>query len=255
MIRYTVRDSVAEILLDHPPVNAIDHGLADALLAALERARGDEGVRAVIFGSAVPGRFSAGLDLPVFLDLAPESKHALIEKLYTRLTEAQFALGKPSIAAVTGTTRGGGMTLAISCDMILADESANFAYPEIDIGLLPGIHYTHLHRIVGRYRAFELLFTGLAIDAQEAQRLGLVNRVCRADELMDEARRVAQILAGKSPALMRLGRAAFLRGIDSGYRTGVAGAVETLDAAAASADSRAAMSGFIEKQKARRRKS
>jgi len=254
MISYTVRDNVAEILLDNPPVNAIDHALADALLAALDRARADETVRAVILGSAVPGRFSAGLDLPIFLDLAPESKHALIEKLYTRLTEAQFALGKPSIAAVTGTTRGGGMTLAISCDMILADESANFAYPEIDIGLLPGIHYTHLHRIVGRYRAFELLFTGLEIDAPEAQRLGLVNRVCKAEALMDETRRVAQVMAAKAPALMRLGRAAFLRGIDTGYRTGVAGAVETLSAAAASADSRTAMAAFVARQKTRRRK-
>jgi enoyl-CoA hydratase/carnithine racemase len=254
MIRYTVRDHVAEILLDNPPVNAIDHELADALLETLERARVDEDVRCVIFGSAVPGRFSAGLDLPVFLDLSPESKHALIDKLYTRLTEAQFALGKPSIAAVTGTTRGGGMTMAIACDMILADETANFAYPEIDIGLLPGIHYTHLHRIVGRYRAFELLFTGLQIDAAEAQRLGLVNRVCKPGTLMDEAHRAAQVLCAKSPELMRLGRAAFLRGIDTGYRTGVAGAVETLSTAASSADSRAMMAAFVEKQKARRRK-
>lgn len=254
MITYTVRDGVAEILLDKPPVNAIDHELADALIAALGRAGADEAVRAVIFGSAVPGRFSAGLDLPVFLELSPESKHALIDKLYTRLTEAQFALGKPSIAAVTGTTRGGGMTMAIGCDMILADETANFAYPEIDIGLLPGIHYTHLHRIVGRYRAFELLFTGLEIDAAEAQRLGLVNRVCKPGALMDEARRVAQVLAAKAPHLMRLGRAAFLRGIDSGYRTGVAGAVETLSAAAISAESREAMAAFVEKQKARKRR-
>jgi len=254
MIRYTVRDSVAEILLDNPPVNAIDHALADALLDALERARTDTAVRCVIFGSALPGRFSAGLDLPVFLDLSPESKHTLIDKLYTRLTEAQFALGKPSIAAVTGTTRGGGMTMAIACDMILADETANFAYPEIDIGLLPGIHYTHLHRIVGRYRAFALLFIGLEIDAAEAQRLGLVNRVCKAGTLMDEARRVAQVLCAKSPHLMALGRSAFLRGIDTGYRAGVAGAVETLNAASNSAESRAAMAAFVEKQKARKRK-
>ena len=93
------------------------------------------------------------------------------------MTEVQFQMGKPTIAAVGGTARGGGMTIAISCDMIVASSDATFGYPEIDAGVLPSIHFTHLPRIVGKHRAFELLFTGRAFNAQEAQSLGLVSRL------------------------------------------------------------------------------
>lgn len=243
MIRYDVRDAVAEILMDRPPVNTIDHPFIDALLAALSRARDDDSVRAVIIGSTVPGRFSAGLDLPGFMALSAEEKNALIEKLYVRLSDAQFALGKPSIAAIPGTTRGGGMTMAISCDLIVASETASFGYPEIDVGLVPAIHFAHLHRIVGRYRAFELLFTGKEIDAQEALRLGLINRV--APDALTEARALAQVLCAKSPALMRIGREAFLRGIDQNYRSGVADAVSDIRAATTTPDSRDLLAAFI----------
>lgn len=244
LIRYEVREAVAEIMMDRPPVNVIDHALMDELLAAFARARDDEGVRAVILGSAVPGRFSAGLDLPGFLSLSAVEKHALIDKLYARLNDAQVELGKPSIAAIGGTTRGGGMTMAISCDMIVAAQSASLAYPEIDVGLIPGIHFAHLHRIVGRYRAFELLFTGLEIDATEALRLGLVNRVAPGDGVMEEARRLAQVLCSKSPSLVRMARAAFQRGIDIGYREGVVQAVEDVRAATATPDSAELLAAF-----------
>lgn len=251
MIRYEVRDAVAEILMDRPPVNTIDHDFMDELLAALKQARDDASVRAVIFGSAVAGRFCAGLDLPGFMELAPARKNALIEKLYVGWSDAQFDLGKPSIAAVCGTTRGGGMTLAIACDLIVASETANFAYPEIDVGLVPAIHFAHLHRIVGRYRAFELLFTGLEIDAAEAMRLGLVNRV--APDVLGEARKLAQVLCSKSPALMRIGRSAFLRGIDMDYRKGVQAAVDDIGAATATPESRDLLAAFLARPRPGRR--
>ena len=191
----------------------------------------------------------AGVKLDAFRTGSSAEGRKLIDKIYVRLVDAQFNLGKPSIAAVTGAARGAGMTLAISCDLIVAADSATFGYPEIDVGLVPAIHFTHLPRIVGRYRAFELLFTGRTFDAQEAQSLGLVNRVAPADTELDEARTLARMLADKSPELMRIGKAAFMNAIDSDYRRGVAGAVELVCAVSSTEAFREGMAAFVEKRK------
>lgn len=175
-LSYHIDDGIAEIIMNHPPVNAMSVPLLDEIIACFERAAADDAVHAIILGSAVPGRFCAGLDLNAFSEGDSENVRALLERLYTGFTNLQFRLGKPSIAAVNGTARGGGMTLAISCDMIVAERSADLGYPEIDVGVIPAIHFTHLPRIIGKHRAFDLLFTGRAFDAQEAHTLGLVSR-------------------------------------------------------------------------------
>jgi len=243
-IRYEVRDAVAEIVLDNPPANALDESMIGALADALERAGGDDSVRAVILRSAIERRFCAGLNLKLLADVTPERVRSLLERLYVRMNDAQFRLGKPSIAAVTGAARGGGMTVAIGCDLIVAGRSASFGYPEIDVGLLPAIHLTHLPRIVGRHRAFDLLFTGRSFDAAQASELGLVSRLVDDDRVLDEARSLAATLAAKSPTAMRIGRTAFHNANDNGYRQGVAAAVETFCALAATADAREGIAAF-----------
>lgn len=247
-VTYAVRDAVAEIGLQHPPANALTEPMLDQLLAALARAAGDDAVRAVILHGSGGARFCAGLDLKQLQHASPDALRGLLDKLYTRLTEAQHALGKPSIAAVAGAARGGGMTLSIGCDLIVAGEGASFGYPEIDVGLMPAIHFTHLHRIVGRYRAFDLLFTARTFGAAEAQQLGLVSRVVPDDQVLDQARALAQVLAAKPPGALRLARAAFHNGADHGWRQGVAGAVETFCAAAVTADGREGVAAFAEKR-------
>src|SRR5215467_9652405 len=147
-LRYEVSDRIAEISLARLPVNALSLSLLEQLIAAFEQAAADENVRAVVLKSAVPGRFSAGLDLGMLLGKPESEMRRLLNKLYVGLAGAQYNLGKPSIAAVGGSARGGGMTLAISCDVLLAGESATFGYPEIDLGLVPAIHFVHLPRIV-----------------------------------------------------------------------------------------------------------
>ena len=249
MIDYTIRDQVAEILINNPPVNALDDVLMDQLLALLQRAGADDAVRAVIISSALPGRFCGGLDLGAFLRSQTDVARATVNRLYSQLCDIQFNLGKPSIAAIAGAARGGGMSLAISCDLIVAADTATFGYPELDIGLLPAIHYTHLPRIVGRYQAFDLLFTGRTFGAEEARALGLVSRIAPEAALLDEARKLAQTLAAKSPQLMRMGRAAFMQAIDSNYRSGVAGAVNLIAATLGTEDSKEGLTAFVEKRK------
>ena len=248
-IRYEVRDNVAEILLDNPPVNALDRGLMEDLLATLERAGRDNEVGAVIIASAVPGRFCAGLDLGTYLKSSPADAREIVDALYARLCDIQFNLGKPSIAAISGAARGGGMSLAISCDMIVAADNATFGYPEIEIGLLPAIHYTHLPRIVGRYRAFDLLFTGRAFGAHEALEIGLISRSVPEAKVMEEARSLARQFAAKSPQLMRMGRKAFMHAIDSDYRRGISGAVNLISAVIGTEDSKEGLTAFVEKRK------
>src|SRR6476619_7433848 len=120
LVSYKVRDHVAEIGLEHPPVNALTEPMLDELLAGFAEAAADSQVRVVILCSNVVQRFCAGLDLAAVGRGAGQDLHALVEKLYVGVCDAQRELGKPSIAAITGAARGGGMTLAISCDLIVA---------------------------------------------------------------------------------------------------------------------------------------
>jgi enoyl-CoA hydratase len=249
-LTYAVSERIAEISLKRPPVNALSLALLEAIIAALRRAAADDGVRAVILTSAVPGRFSAGLDLDLILGKSGQEVRRFLDRLYVELADVQFNLGKPSIAAVNGAARGGGMTLAISCDVLLAAHGATFGYPEIDLALPPAIHFSHLPRIVGRHRAFELLFSGRAFGAEEAASLGLVSRVVADAELRDAARALARTFARKSPAGMRLARAAFMRANDQ--RAGIADAVEVFCNAAVTEAAQEGLRAFVEKRRPKR---
>ena len=156
---------------------------------------------------------------------------------------------KPTIAVIDGAARGGGMTLAISCDTIVASNKASFGYPEIDLGLLPAIHFNHLPRIVGRYRAFDLLFSGRKFDADEALSIGLINKKVSSLNLLPEAKNIARIYAEKSPNTLRIGRAAFMRTNDLDYRRGVANAVEDFCNVAVTPDAQEGLKAFLEKRK------
>ncbi len=248
-VGYEVVEGIARITLERPPVNALSLAMIRAVVAAFRRAGADETARAVVFRSAVPGRFSAGLDLSVLLGKPGEEVRAFLQELYINLNDAQYELGKPSIAAVGGTARGGGMTMSIACDVILAGEGATFGYPEIDVGVLPAIHFAHLPKIVGRHRAFEILFTGRAFGPQEARDLGLVSRIVPDAALDGEAMRLAQIFASKSAAVMRHGRAAFMRQNDLDYRRSIANAVEDFCNGVALRDAQEGLRAFVEKRR------
>ena len=245
LVHFTVSDAIAQITLDRAPVNALSMPLIDALLGALEKARDDASVRAVIICSAHKV-FCAGLDLDIVRGKRGTETKLFLERLYFALNDVQYRMGKPTIAAVDGPARAGGMTIAISCDMIIAGEGATFGYPEIDLGLVPAIHFVHLPRIVGRHRAFELLFSGRSFGAAEAAALGLVSRVVPDATLRAEARAMARAFAEKPRTAKRLARAAFLRANDD--RRGIAEAVANFCDVAATAEAQEGMRAFIEKR-------
>jgi enoyl-CoA hydratase/carnithine racemase len=248
IVRYEVIDEVAHITLDRPPVNALSLDLIRAVVAAFRRAADDDAARVVILSSAIARRFSAGLDLDILLGKPGEEIRKFLQELYINLYDAQYNLGKPSISAVNGAARGGGMTMAVSCDVVLAAESATFGYPEIDVGVLPAIHFAHLPRIIGRHRAFELLFTGRVIDAREACDLGIVTRVVPDTELDAAVAAMATTFAAKSEPVIRMGRAAFMRQIDLDYRRSIANAVEDFVNVAVTDAAQEGLRAFVEKR-------
>ena len=247
-VLYEVSKGVARIILNRPAVNALNLEMIKGVVAALETAAKDESIRAVVLASAVPKAFSAGLDLNILLDKSEQKVRGLVHELYVRLHDAQYNLGKPSIAAIGGAARGGGMTMAISCDVILAGQSATFGYPEIDVGVIPAIHFIHLPRIVGRHRAFELLFSGRSFGSEEAYRLGLVSRIVPDEELVSHTQALAETFAAKSAIVMNLGRSAFMRQNDLDYRRSIANAVEDFCNVAMTDAAQDKLQAFVERR-------
>jgi enoyl-CoA hydratase/carnithine racemase len=237
----TIDGAVARIALAAPPVNALTVPMMQDFLAAMRSAGADDTVRAIVIESAVPRYFCAGLDLQVLKGQADDSVRQILDCLYTELMDVQFGLGKPSIAAVAGAARGGGVTIAVSCNVIVAGERASFGYPELDVAMLPAIHLAHLPQIVGRHRAYELLFTGRSFDAYEAHELGLVSRIATGT-VIDEALALAQTFAAKPPEAFRTAHAAFMR--ENDHRGSVQRAVDLFCDNAATEHGRRGIASF-----------
>lgn len=249
IVHYERVGHIARITLQRPPVNALSLEMIRAVVAAFKRAALDGDARAVVLSSALAKRFSAGLDLDILIGKSGEQIREFLQELYIGLYDAQYNLGKPSIAAVGGAARGGGMTMAVSCDVVLAGESATFGYPEIDVGVLPAIHFAHLPRLIGRHRAFELLFSGRTFDADEAFTLGIVNKVVPHHTLDGAAMALATTFASKSETVVRMGRAAFMRQIDLDYRRSIANAVEDFCNVAVTDAAQEGLRAFVERRK------
>ena len=247
---YNVTNNIAEIILARGPSNAFSLDFLNEILNQLKLASQDKNAKVVIIKSDIPKIFCAGLDLNIIIGKSGLEIREFLNRLYIDLWDIQYNMGKPIIAAINGAARGGGMTLAISCDMIIASEKSSFGYPEINLGLLPAIHFNHLPKIVGRYRAFELLFSGRTFYTDEAFSLGLISKVTSEENFTDEINNLATNLSHKSPTALKLGRAAFMRTNDLDYRRGVANAVEDFCNSAITPDAQEGLKAFLEKRKA-----
>jgi enoyl-CoA hydratase len=248
-IDYSVKDQIATIAMNRPPVNAIDHQMIDAVHAAFRQADADADVRAVILTSALQGIFCGGMDLNMARQGSALDLRAFLHKFYIETMNIQYAMAKPTIVAINGAARGAGMTLGITSDIIIAADDIDLGYPEIDVGLIPAIHYVHLPRQIGRHKAFELLFGGQPIAAREAEALGLINRAVPRDQLAAAALASARTFASKSPTIMALGRQSFMRANDLDYRRNVENQIETLCNIFSTPDGQEGLAAFAEKRR------
>jgi enoyl-CoA hydratase len=218
-LRYDVSAAgVATIALDQPDTrNALSDQLLAELVAALEAARDDADVRCVVLTSTHERVFSAGANLAGFAAEVPlVHKHFGTER-FPRIFTLLGQLGKPSICAANGHVLAGALGLALACDLIIAREGARLGTPEINVGVFPFMIMALIYRSVPRKKTNELLLLGEQISAEEAQRIGIVNRVVPADEFEDAVRDWAEKLASKSPALMKLGKDAMFRQQDMAF--------------------------------------
>jgi enoyl-CoA hydratase len=241
---------IAVVTVDRPQVrNALDTTTIVALGSAMVDLQRDERIRVVILtGSGTA--FVAGADINELVGQTPTGgrEHALRGQQVFDLVEN---LGKPVIAAINGYALGGGCELAMACTLRLAADTARIGQPEITLGLLPGYAGTQrLSRLVGKGKAMELLLTGGLVTADEAEKLGLVNRVVPAALLMVEARKLADQLAGSAPIAMHYIMSAVNRGLEMPFKDGCAYEATLFGLVAATEDMREGTRAFVEKRKA-----
>jgi len=249
-IRLDHDGAVAVLTIDRQEKrNALSSTVRAELVAALDALRDDESVRVLVITGAGEKAFVAGADINELATQTPTTgrEHAVTGQHILDLVEH---LGKPVIAALNGYALGGGCELAMACTIRIAADTAKLGQPEINLGLIPGYAGTQrLARIVGRGRALELLLTGDQISAQEAHRLGLVNRVVPAAELIAEAKKLAATLAAKAPIAVRYILEAVHKGVEMPFAQAQVFEATLFGLVASTADMREGTTAFLEKRK------
>src|SRR5262245_46109325 len=245
------RDGAVSILTINRPkvLNALNGPTLDELATAIDESRRDDSVRVIVLTGSGDRAFVAGADINELAVQTPVGGREHARKgqaLFDRIER----LGKPVIAAVNGFALGGGCELAMACTIRLAADSAKFGQPEINLGLIPGYAGSQrLPRLVGRGRALELLLTGNPIAADEAFRIGLVNRVVPAAQLLTEAKSLAQLLAGKAPVASRYILDAVAGGLDMSFADAQTYEATLFGLVASTEDMREGTRAFLEKRK------
>ncbi|MGI6227639.1 MAG: short-chain-enoyl-CoA hydratase [Peptococcales bacterium] len=230
-------------------LNSLNTDTLIELQSAFNEIELDEDIKVVILTGYGEKAFIAGADIAEMRD-----KNSIEACQFSRLGSYLFRrielFKKPVIAAINGYALGGGCELAMCCDIRLASQKAKFGQPEVTLGIIPGFSGTQrLPRLIGLAKAKELIFTGEMIDAEEAKRLGLVNDVYAADQLLDKAVELANKIASKAQIAVSLAKAAINRGIETDIETGIAYEINAFGLCFTTKDQKEGMTAFLEKRK------
>ena len=248
-IIFQIKEQIATITFNRPKVlNALNEVSLKEFSHAIDEVALDEDIRVLILTGAGDKSFVAGADITEFLKfnalkakIFSEMGHGIVSKLQE--------LPIPVIGAVNGFALGGGCEVVIACDFIYASENAMFGLPEINLGIIPGFGGTQrLPRLVGKNRAKEMIFTGKMISAAEAHAMGLVNKVCVQDQLMDEVLNVAKLIVSKGKISLRAAKQAINAGMDVDLNTGCRIEIDAFAICLASSDAKEGTQAFLEKR-------
>lgn len=243
------RGRVAVITLNRPDaLNALNGEMMREVLEAIHGFDGDDGVGCIVITGA--GRaFAAGADIK---EMAPKTAAEMVREDFFANWDELSRARTPIIAAVNGYALGGGCELAMMCDFIIAAESASFGQPEVNLGITPGIGGSQrLTRAVGKAKAMEMCLTGRRMDAEEAERAGLVASVVPADELLERALETAEVIAGKSLMATRMIKEQINAAFETTLTQGLAFERRTFHGMFDTHDQKEGMAAFVEKRDAR----
>lgn len=217
-VRLEKSEHLAVLSFENPPRNALTLSMISDLASRIPELEKDDAVRAVVVAGAGGLLFSSGIDIDEWAKLSPKEGQEWV----TRGQDAFWALEhltKPSVAAVVGMARGAGAELALACDIRIADETAVFSHPEIDLGWMPSHGGTaRLSKIVGRAKALEILLGSKELRALDALRLGVVNHLAAPGKALDEAKALAGVFARKPRAAVKAIKRALTEGDEKPYR-------------------------------------
>jgi enoyl-CoA hydratase len=249
---YEVKDQIARITFNRPSVlNALNLKMLDELSNCLENSREDESVRVVILTGAGEKAFVAGADInELSRQTALEGKETALrgQGVFRRLE----TLGKPSIAAINGFALGGGCELALACTMRIASKNARLGQPEVKLGILPGYGGSQrLSRLCGKGIASELILTGEMIFAEEALRIGLVNRVVEPGDLLATAESIARKIIANAPLAVKYSLEAIDKGMEMPQEEGLFLEATLFGLCCATEDMREGTRAFLEKRPAK----
>ena len=249
-IIYAKEKGVARITINRPEVrNALNRATRSELSYAIEEIEKDKDIRVVIITGAGDKAFISGADITEFREATPitieEYTSTLGQELYNRIEN----LSIPVIAMINGFCLGGGLELAMCCDIRIASENAKFGQPEIKVGFIPGGGGTQrLPRLVGWGKAKELIYTGQIIDAVEAEKIGLVEKVVPQDKLEEEVNQLAESIASKSPLIIKLAKKTINRGMYTDLAAGLNCERVTFALCFATKDCKEGINAFLEKR-------
>ncbi|MFQ5999772.1 MAG: enoyl-CoA hydratase/isomerase family protein [Candidatus Bathyarchaeia archaeon] len=249
-ILYEKSEGIATITINRPKaLNALNEETIQEILSTLDDAEKDKNIRVVVITGAGDRAFSAGADINMMkAGGALEARRT--SQLGQRMANRVEELEKPVIAAINGYALGGGLELAMACDLRIASENARLGQPEINIGLIPGWGGTQrLPRFVGKGKAKEMIFTGKMIDAKTAEQLGLVNRVVPPEQLKSAVKQLAEELLNKPPIAIKLAKELINNSTETNLRTGIAHESEAFGIVGSTEDFKEGTAAFLEKRK------
>jgi enoyl-CoA hydratase len=251
-VRWSVEDGTATLTIDRPPVNALSYQVKEKILTCLEEVAADQTVRCLIVYGTGGRAFSVGSDIKEFPEVTARRLGRQRAVHEHRLCNRLDFFPIPTIAAIEGYCLGGGLELALACDLRVASENSRLGLPEVKLGVFPaGGGTERLPRLIGEARARELIYTGEAVDAQEAWRIGLVNRIAPAGQALVAALELGRTIAAKPAVTLRTVKAVMDRGLSMDLLEAQQLAIEAIGELFQSEAVREGMTAFLEKRQPR----